>query len=193
MEFMQKNRAKLPLFITIVLSLILGWWISDIPIGYYQFKQVCEKEGGLRVYGKVEPNVGWVALSEPEARAIASSYSKVDFVRYRTDDGTWKDVKYKGGNPWWSSSYEIVAKDETKKTRYRLEDKVESVINQVRLTRYVKTLIDESSNKPLITYTRFTFTWTNPNSTLLGRSDSAYCMTSIDEVESIRAILNTQE
>lgn len=187
------EKSKVVLVIVGGCLLLLGWWLSDLPIGYYQFKRICESEGGLRVYEKVEPNVGWIASNEPDARGIVSSYSTVPFARFRSDDGTWKDVKYKGGNPWWSSSYEISLADESKKPRYRMAVKVESVADAIRLTKYVRTLTDESSSQPVFIYTRFTFTWTNPEHTLLGRSDSAYCLTGIDEAESIRTMLHAKE
>lgn len=158
-----------------LLSLSFLWWISDIPIGYYQFKQMCEKEGGLRSFSKVEPGEGWWAKYQSDARDIVSQYPTVPFVRYRAEDGSWKDVRYKGGNPRWSESYTITLAETSKQPRYRLNDKSESVINAIRLNKSVYTLSDELSNQAVFQTTQFTFTWTTPKNTLLGRSDTVVC------------------
>ena len=183
------TRSKTKLSILVGTLLLFGWWVSDIPIGYYQFKQMCKKEGGLRSYTKVEVNVGWLAASEPDAQGIVSSYPTVPFARFRANDGSWKDVSYKGGNPWWSSSYEITSADETKVPRYHLVLKVESVAGAIRLRREVLTLSDESPNQIVFQTTRFIFTWTNPENTLLGMSDTAECPAYKDEVLSIKSFL----
>ena len=187
------TRSKTKLAVLVGTLLLFGWWISDIPIGYYQFKQMCKKDGGLRSYAKVEANVGWLAASKPDAQGIVSSYPTVPFARFRANDDSWKDVRYKGGNPWWDSSYEVSPADEAKKPRYRQVKKEENILDAIRLHKYVRTIVDEASNQPVFEYTRFTFTWTNPENTLLGRSDSAYCLTGIDEAKSIRTILNKKE
>lgn len=169
------TRSKTKLSILVGTLLLFGWWISDIPIGYYQFKQICEKEGGLRSYAKVEPGESWWAEHEPAARDIVSSYPTVPFARFRENDDSWKDVRYKGGNPWWSESYAIIAADETKRPRYRLNNKLESVAGAIRLRKRVYKLSDELSNQVIFQTTQFIFTWITPENTLLGRSDTAVC------------------
>lgn len=180
------SKSKL-IILTIALALF-GWWLADIPIGYYQFKQKCTKEGGLRVYAKVEPNTGWFGAHEVDAKAIVQSYPTVPFARFRSDDGIWKDVKYKGGYGSFSK-YEVSPADETKKPRYRRIDTLESVEAAIRLRKEIMTVSDESSNQVVFQTTRFIFTWTNPENTLLGMSGTAECPAYNDEALSIKSFL----
>lgn len=186
------ENSKVILVIVGACLLFLGWWLSDIPIGYYQFKRICEKEGGLRVYGKVAPNVGWSAAHEIDAKAIVQSYPNVPFARFRSDEGTWKDVRYKGGYGAFSA-YDVSPADETKKPRYRRIEKVERVEGAIRLRKNVVTVLDETSDQVVFQSTRFIFTWTNPESTLLGRSDSVECPSYRQEATAIQNILKTKE
>ena len=185
------KKSKAILTIVAIVLLLFGWWISDILIGYYQFKQICKKEGGLRSYAKVEPNVGWWAEHEPTARDIVSSYPTVSFARYRADDGIWKDVRYKGGNPWWSESYTIINADETKRPRYRLNNKLESVTNAIRLRKRIYKLSDELSGQVIFQTTQFIFTWTTPENTLLGSSDTVVCPAYKDVLSSTQLFLKS--
>jgi hypothetical protein len=43
---------------------------------------------------------------------------------------------------------------------------------------------------PLFISTSFNFTWTNPDKTLLGRSDTVTCPTNEEQVAAIRAALS---
>lgn len=169
------SKSKEKLAIAGVFLLIFGWWISDIPIGYYQFKRMCEEEGGLRSNTQVKSGEGWLVKYESDARDIVSRYSTVPFARYRADDGIWRDVRYKGGNPGWSESYTITPADESLRPRYRLQDKFELVADAIRLHKSIYTLNDELLNKIVFQTTQFTFTWTVPENTLLGRSDTEVC------------------
>lgn len=40
-------RTKVFLGVGFMSLIWFGWWVSDIPIGYYQFKKICGLEGGL--------------------------------------------------------------------------------------------------------------------------------------------------
>lgn len=164
------KKSKSILLTIAITVLLFGWWISDIPIGYYQFKERCEKEGGLRAYEKAAPNIGWLAANEVDAKGVVQSYPTVPFTRFRSDDGVWKDVKYKGGYGSFSR-YEVSPADETKSPQYRLRLEVATVPDAIRLRKEVLTLSDGMSNQIVFQTTRFIFTWTNPEKTLLGRSD----------------------
>lgn len=186
------DKSKTKLVMAAIFLLLFGWWISDIPIGYYQFKQLCEKEGGLRSYAKVKSNAGWWATSEVNAKGIVVHYPNVSFARFRTNNGVWNDVKYKGGYGSFSK-YEVSPADESKTPRYREMLKVEPVNGAIRLRKEVLTVLDESSKQIAFQTTRFIFIWTNPETTLLGRSDSVDCPTSQNEYLSIQSLLNVKE
>lgn len=184
------GRMRMPAIVLTLLVVGLAAWLADIPIGYYQFKQMCEKEGGLRSYANVEPNVGWWASSELDARGVVQAYPSVPFARFRSEDGTWKDVKYEGGYGSFSK-FAIRPADEVIKPRYRITEKVESVETAIRLRKNVYAVLDEFSNQVVFQSTRFIFTWTNDETTLLGRSDSVVCPTHEAESISIKSFLKS--
>ena len=182
-----KNRTYIIFFVAAFL-LIFIWWLSDIPIGYYKFQQACKNEGGLRVYAKVEPNVGWWAKSQSNAEGIVVHYPNVSFARFQTKDGGWKDVRYKGGIGSFSK-FDVIPADETKKPRYRESIEVKAVADATRLRKEVLTIFDSFSNSVAFQSTRFIFTWTNPENTLLGQSDTAVCPSHEDEYSAIKSLL----
>ena len=187
------NRIFTPVKVAIgIFVLFFCWWISDIPIGYYQFKQMCEKEGGLRSFSKVEPNVGWWATSEANAEGILVHYPNVLFTRFLSKDGQWTDMRYKGGYGSYSQ-YDVTPSDQSKKPRYREVLREEKVANAIRLRKEILIVLDESSNQAAFQTARFIFTWTNPETTLLGRSDSVVCPTYQNEHLSIQSLLKVKE
>lgn len=174
-----------------LLIIFLGWWLSDLPIGYYEFKKICETEGGLRGYIKVTPNVGWEVSSLPDAKSTVSSYSTVPFVRFPISDSSWKDVRYLGGNPWWSESYEIKIADEIVAPGYRLERNAENVTGAIRLRKEVTTLVDKATHETVFDSARFIYTWTTPENTLFGQSGTVTCPTYKNELVSIGSFLGS--
>ena len=169
-----RTRSKTVLSITLVMLLLFGWWIADIPIGYYQFKQMCEKEGGLRVLEPLEKDVGWEVKYESDAE-LPAQFDHVAFVRaaeYET--GKLVDIKYLGGQQSFAK-YDKKPADLTKIVRYSVRDEVYKVYGAIRLYRQDKTIFDLRANRKVARYSQFAFQWTNPERTLLGRSDSAVC------------------
>lgn len=171
---------------------LFGWWVFDIPIGYYQFMRVCQKEGGLRTYAKVAPNVGWWAKNQVGAQGIVVHYPNVQFARFRSDDGTWKDVRYLGGIGAFSK-YDVAPADQSKVPRYRESLEIVHVRNATRLRKEVLTILDEYDGKAAFQSTRFIFTWTNPDTTLLGQSGTVECPTYQDEYAAIKSFIKSAE
>ena len=186
------EKSRVVAAISFAVLVLFGWWISDIPIGYYQFKQICKKEGGLRSFAKVEPNVGWWARNQVDAQGIVVHYPNVQFARFRTDDGAWKDVKYLGGAGIFSK-YDIASPDESKVPRYRESLEIVQIKNAIRLRKEVLTILDEHNGKAAFLSTRFIFTWTNPDTTLLGQSGTVECPTYQDEYAAIKSFIKSTE
>ncbi|WP_141243731.1 hypothetical protein [Pseudomonas indica] len=152
-----------------------GWWGSDIPIGYYEFRERCNREGGPRLLGIIAKDSGWMVSSEIQAKSVVAAYRFVPFARYISDDDQLKDVLYKGGNPWWSSSYAIEEADLKRSVNYKYFVESENVSGAIRLRRDISLLVDLFTGEELFVSTSFTYTWTNPERTLLGRSDKVRC------------------
>ena len=165
-----------------------GWWGADVPIGYYQFKERCEKEGGFSSFGKVDHAQGWLAEDESEAEFIVFSFPNVPFARFKSKNGEWWDVKFKGGGRWRSESY-LVQPARNGKVGYKLSHYYENVADSIRLRRSIDALIEVGADKTVFKYTSFDFTWTDPNKTLLGRSGVIQCPAAKDMVKSFRSSL----
>jgi hypothetical protein len=154
----------------------LAVWLADIPIGYYQFKRMCEKEGGLVSYVRVDPAFGWLANNEVDARIIVQSYLGVPFARFRSENGAWLDVRYVGGKGAFAR-YDIRPAGGDNEARYRQRERDELVESAIRLRKSAYIVLDERTGQIVFQSTRFIFTWTNSEKTLLGRSDSVVCPT----------------
>ncbi|WP_443191927.1 hypothetical protein [Pseudomonas indica] len=165
-----------------------GWWVSDIPIGYYEFRERCNKEGGARLLGVVTTDSGWMASSEVQAKSVVASYRFVPFARYVSDSGQLKDVRYKGSDPLWSGSYVIEDANLERVVNYKYFITGENVPNAIRLRKDTRLLVDLLTEKELFISISFTYTWTNPERTLLGRSDKVRCPAFVDERNSINSL-----
>jgi len=185
----KKTKMTIGLIITFVVIVLIGWWLSDIPIGYYQFQQICRKEGGVRSYENVLPNVGWITSTASEAKDVVSTYQTVSFARFVASKGVLKDVRYKGGNPWWSTSYDISLADVKDVPRYNFDHSVEPVSDAIRLRKNIIKLTDLFTNQVVLQSTRYIFTWTTPENTLLGMSGTKECPPYKDEILSIKTFL----
>lgn len=183
------NKSKIIIGVFITAFSLFAWWVSDIPIGYYQFKQMCKEEGGLRSYSVVEPNVGWLAKTESNAEYIVSHYPSVPFARFSSSDGAWHDVIYKGGNPNWGQSYEKKLANEKVGVGYRLDYLFGKVGNAIRLNKADVQLIDVRTDKIVFKVSSFVFYWTVPENTFLGKSGVAVCPDSKEEHSSIISFL----
>lgn len=166
-----------------------GWWASDIPIGYYKFRMICQKEGGIKSFGVVDPKLGWEVDSKEEAKEISSQYPSVPFVRFRSESGSFSDIRYVGGNPWWDTSYVIGGVGDDGEVGYRWERKAEKVKEGIRLRKEVSVLKDIASGRAVFVFNRFVFTVTNPGTTWTGMSDVISCPKYYDGVSFVRAFL----
>lgn len=169
-----KDAIKIIISLSIIPLLIGIFFFSNIK-GYYRFKQYCEAEGGLRVYEKLERNVGWLAKDKYEAMQV-SSLSGVGFVRYTDDkDKRIYDVKYIEGNPQYDNSYEFKVSDDKPSTKYVWKSIDEPISDEIRLSRFGHEILSISDNKILIRYFMFSYQTTDPKSTPFGPAQKMTC------------------
>jgi hypothetical protein len=152
---MKKSNKFIIVFVSIPLVILL-FFASNIK-GYYHFKSMCEQEGGLRVYEKLEKNVGWWAKDKYDARVVAL-LTGVGFVRF-TDkkDGQIYDINYLGGAMNEDSSYEIVISDQLQEVRYRWNSISLFSDDAKRLKKSGYEILDERSGKKVAGYYSFYF------------------------------------
>lgn len=157
-----------------------GWWGSDIPIGYYDFKERCQKEGGVEIKGEINPYIGWLVKNEAQARYVTSAFS-VLYARFLSNDNRWVDVRYKGGNSWFSESYFIGSADEEERPGYQFEIRNETVPDAIRLRSRTLVLKDISSGNDVLVSRNFIFSWMDSRRTLVGMSSVDTCFGGDDE------------
>lgn len=157
-----------------IIPLLIGLLFFSNIKGYYRFKSYCENEGGLRVYEKLERNVGWWAKDKYDARA-AALLDGVGFVRY-TDKGDGKtyDIKYIGGDPQEEKSFEKLVSDKSKSIIYVWKDINEPIKNELRLMRYGEQILD-INDKIQAYYYIIGYQKLDPSHTFLGTSSETYC------------------
>ncbi|PHV10540.1 hypothetical protein [Chitinimonas sp. BJB300] len=119
---------------------------SENIYGYYRFRAACAKEGGLRVYQKLEPNVGWSAGRWSDVKA-ASGMKELAFVRYTDeDDHNIYDVRYIGGHRGDETSYEKKPADLSLPVIYSWKFVNEDIPSELRLSRSGYEIYDLRTN-----------------------------------------------
>lgn len=184
-------------FLVVVLGtpvLLLMFFASNI-YGYFRFKSYCANEGGLRVYEKLERNVGWMA-DDYDSAHMAAQLEYVEFVRYfDKKDGNTYDLRYLGGDPQDDTSFEKKIADESKNIKYVWEDISESVVEEIRLQKYGERILNFKNKKILASYYVFGYEKFDGAHTILGGSTEEYCFNypagSINELDGWILALNT--
>jgi len=134
-------------FFIIIISIFLAYVFSDNIKGYYQFTQYCEKQSGLKVYGLLEANHGWMvdSLGDPQSIAYLNG---VKFARYR-DPKTNNDLdmRYISGDPHKTTSFVIEDANLEEETKYNWVNVSYRVNGEERLSKYGNEVIDNKGNK----------------------------------------------
>mgnify|MGYP000878039264 CR=1 FL=1 len=164
-----------PVIALISIPIVILLFFSSNIYGYFRFKHYCSAEGGLRVYEKLERNVGWLAKDKYEART-AALLDGVGFVRYTDkNDGKSYDIKYIGGDPQDDGSFEKYNMDGSKSIRYVWKSINQPVANELRLRRYGEEILDVKDNRVLAQYYMLGYEKLNRSNTLLDMPTEIYC------------------
>ena len=178
-------KARVSTAVGVLSVSLFGWWVSDIPIGYYGFKEMCKKEGGVEIKGEINPYVGWFVKNEAQARYVTSAFS-APYARFLSKDSKWVDVRYKGGNSGFSESYFIGPADEKEKPGYQFEIKNEAVPDAIRLRSRILIVKEISSEKDVLSSRNFIFSWMDSRRTIMGMSSVDTCFDGDDESARIK-------
>jgi hypothetical protein len=154
-----------------ITSVIALWfvWKADVFWNYYEFKQLCAAEGGLKVYEKLEKGKGWdlEQASEQVARSYLSRMPNIAFIRVpKANDspppliapGTLVDVRYLGAPALPTTSYSFEAADAALPVSYRIySDAIDE--QDSRITRFWFEVRAKNTEKPMLRYTQLRFPW----------------------------------
>ncbi|ODS25066.1 hypothetical protein AB835_00745 [Candidatus Endobugula sertula] len=174
------------LIILSCITLFLLLFFADNIYGYYRFKQFCKNEGGLRVYGKLEKNVGWMAEDKYSARS-AAQLKYVDFVRYpdKRKKDTFYDMQYLGGHPGDNDSYLINQADIDKPIKYKWKFTSGRLDDEIRLTRQMDEVFDIDGNL-LISYKKYSYSIFDIGRTLLHSPSGIGCYNLSESIKLIK-------
>ena len=175
-------KKKLIIFSTLGMAFVvipvvmLVIYFSDNIQGYFKFKHLCETEGGLTVYEKLEPHVGW----ETDQRRIAyipAEFEEVDFVRFPDDKDKLKllDLKYKSGSRNYRKSYEIINADISSKTKYKFFYSSKMIDDKLLVSKTILKVIDIERKFTHINFVSFGYSMFDRNKTLLGAPSGTVC------------------
>jgi len=170
-----------PRNLVVLLIAIVGYglWKYETFKGYYEFKQLCAKDSGLRVYEKVEKNVGWEAEDLNKATSYQRLLNHVAFVRSPNDKGELVDVSYKGGEAWGlDSSYNMPPADLSKYTRYGIKSTTHPEPGSRQLWKSVDEVTDLKTGKTAFRWVEYSYKWRHPDrplGSLLGPSGKVQC------------------
>ncbi|MFT7224169.1 MAG: hypothetical protein ACI82Z_001722 [Cellvibrionaceae bacterium] len=166
----------IPLALVILIPASILLYFAENIKGYYRFKWYCENEGGLKIYEKLEKNVGWMA--EDKLDAMAASHLKyVKFVRYpeKKEQGKLYDLVYQGGNPSSFKSHEITPANFTETIKYKwvvINSKIE---NELRLEKYGYEIFYFENSNYIAKYYSFGYSIFNRKKTFLSAPSGSGC------------------
>lgn len=165
--------VKVALMVLTVPVAVLAWFAPNIH-GYYRFQEICEKEGGLRIYGKLRKGEGW--LADKYGRYDPASFEGVPFVRKPDSQGRVVDYKFKGGRPGDDRSYEATPADPSIAVAYQIKTVVrQPVPGELRLDRSGYEVSDVSTGQLLVRWYQFSYSRFDQNRTVLAAPSGVYC------------------
>jgi hypothetical protein len=179
---------KIFLVIAIILVLI-GLYFFDNIKGYYRFMDYCAKEGGVRVYEKLEKNVGWMASDYSDALFVSQIWP-VDFVRYKdnVDEKKMYDLYFNDGNKNLNSSYTKKKSSSSKAIIYSWVSKRYQVDDADRLKGFEYLALNKSKNI-MVNYSNFSYSLFDQKNTLFGSSSTRWCETvSLSAIKNVKSI-----
>lgn len=159
------------------LLLVVGLFFSSNIRGYYRFKEICEKEAGLKVFIPIERNVGWRIRGERmEDAGFPLLLNDVPFVRYRSvKDGNLYDVfripKVKVGD----SGIAQKPADMSKAVAYEYDVRTVDLPNELRTGAQHFEVMDLRSDKLAVRYSRFSFGKFSPDAAILSAPSGESC------------------
>jgi hypothetical protein len=165
--------TKSVLGISLVGALIGGYFASNIK-GYYRFKEICQKEGGLRVYQPLEKGVGWMVDGSIGGTLtfFGASYS-----RTRKDDGNYYDTVLKTPfkQKYFEKDFETTLADLSKQPIYKLKSAYNEIPNELRLSSHTTEVIEIATGKTLVAYRQFGYESFERKNTLLDAPSGNTC------------------
>ena len=165
---MNKKTIRMLIGIPTGIALLISLIFFENIKGYFRFQWYCSNEGGLKVYEKLEKNVGWISKDKHDARVIAQQ-NHIGFSLYKDKEGNLVNVIYKNGNPSSFKSYDFVQYDGGNDPRYEYKRSHERLNRneEIRLYKGSYVVVDRKSGNPAIQFSKFAYSFFDKNNVLL--------------------------
>jgi len=160
----------------LIFGVVIIWFWPNIQ-GHYRFKQYCSQEGGIRIYGEVLPDQGWLAAgNSPSDYRTPFSFKRVAFVRYQDTSGALFDV-YAKPNVWpYGPDYILRPADQSKIVMYMLKYKtVRNIPGELRLNKWSYEIFSVNEDKLLAVSTNFRYEQFEQDKTFLAAPSGVMC------------------
>lgn len=159
---------------------LVGLYFASNIYGYYRFKSICAKEGGLKVYQPLQKSVGWLIEKNSGGGDPLSMYS-ASYTRFKKDDGSFYDMTMKMPikEPYFEKDFdkyfEVNVSDISKQPAYELRQIYGAVPDGIRLSRHTIEVIEIATGKTLVAYQQFGYESFERKNTLLDAPSSSTC------------------
>jgi len=154
---------KFFVIIGILLNVIILYNV-DSYFSYYNFLQICKKEGGVKFYKRAQKNKGWLIENNSLYDCISLfQFTEVGFCRYGNSKGEKFDVimpdlpKSRIGE-----GYKLSPAEKDKAPQYLYRRSTEMVYGKGKrkqLWKYHLEIIDIGRKETVATYTNFAYHW----------------------------------
>ncbi len=157
-----------------VLAIPVAFFVYFAPNvhGYYRFKQMCEAEGGLRIYHKLQKGVPWQA--DPLTKYSAAAHQDlVQFVRVE-EEGQLRDMRRLGpkGN---RDSYQTVPANVSLAPVYEVRLTLQRPPGEVRLNRASYEIREVDTGRLMVRWYEFGYSLFDQDRTLLAAPSNVVC------------------
>jgi len=141
----------------------------DTLVGYWKFRVLCKKSGGIKIHEPMKGNSGWMLAKihdSKEKPVTLPFFFRQGFIRYKDRNGNEFDAIEVLPPPprgfFIKKYYPYIIKtaDKTKIVSY-MHDFVydREIPSSVRIAKYQELIIDLRREKTVASYTKFIFSW----------------------------------
>jgi hypothetical protein len=156
------------------IAALLGLYFASNIKGYYRFKEICEKEGGLKISETLILDKGWSSDKNGGLKPLA--LEGVAFVRFEDGEGT-------QSGDWYRVKKQRVTDDRFDKRpinpsnqiKYQYKTTVENMPNELRMQKIEESITDIENGRQVFLYRSFTYEQFERSRTILDAPSAVSC------------------
>lgn len=146
------------------IALLIGIYFSDNIRGYYRFKNICQKDAGLRVYEPLQKGEGWQTSRKSDAGYLLHYYDGISFVRFLDEKNSPQNlIRTANKNSSSDDGFRLQSIVANKSPRYEYHTEAAALPEEIRINRYISTITNLNSGKFSVIYQDFTYRLFKPD------------------------------